>query len=206
MELNRREATAFPVMEHFYTVQGEGLNTGRAAYFVRLGGCDVGCTWCDVKESWEADKHPVMTIEDILQVIAEHPAKLVVITGGEPAMYPLDELTAALQKAGYETAIETSGSYPLTGSWNWVCVSPKKFKAPLPEVLSAADELKVIVYNDSDLTWAATFLPLVNSTCSLLVQPEYSRFDRMIPEIVSFVKRHPEWRISLQTHKIIQVP
>jgi organic radical activating enzyme len=201
-----QEGLRLPVMEHFYTIQGEGINTGRAAYFVRLGGCDVGCTWCDVKESWDASLHPLMSVGEIVSAASSQPARLVVITGGEPLMYNLDELTKQFKGAGFETAIETSGAYPLSGAWDWVCLSPKKFKGPLREVLLLANELKVIAFHTSDLEWADAFRTNVQPNCYLLLQPEYSRFDRIMPEIISFVKDHPQWRISLQTHKIIRVP
>ncbi len=195
-----------PVMEHFYTIQGEGINSGKAAYFIRLAGCDVGCVWCDVKESWSAEGYPLMKNEDICNLILQQGANMAVITGGEPLMYNLDELTALLHEKGITTCLETSGAYPLSGNWDWICVSPKKFKAPLPEVVNTADELKVVVYNKSDFDWAEKHAVSVNDKCNLLLQPEYSRFNEMIPAIIDYVKQHPKWRISLQTHKIINVP
>lgn len=195
-----------PVMESFYTIQGEGIHSGRAAYFIRLGGCDVGCVWCDVKESWPIDSHPKFTIENIVQEAKKHPARLAVITGGEPLMHNLDELTSELQNAGFETNIETSGAYPLSGQWNWICLSPKKFKKPLPEIYKAANELKVIVFNKSDFKWAEEQAAQVSANCSLLLQPEWSKQAAMTPLIIDYVKAHPKWRISLQTHKYMEIP
>jgi len=199
-------SAALPVMEHFYTLQGEGFHQGRAAYFIRLGGCDVGCSWCDVKESWNANAHPQIPIEDLVQVVKKNKAKLCVITGGEPLLYNLDELTKQLQQHGIETNIETSGSSGLSGSWNWICVSPKKFKAPLPDVLAKADELKIIVYNKSDFDWAEKHAAMVSKTCRLYLQPEWSKSAAMLPKIIDYIKAHPQWELSLQIHKFIDVP
>lgn len=198
--------SSLPVMEHFYTIQGEGFHQGRAAYFIRLGGCDVGCVWCDVKDSWDADRHPQQSIAALKQEVLKTPAKMVVITGGEPLLHNLDELTAELQKAGLETNIETSGSSPLSGSWNWVCLSPKKFKAPLPEVLPKADELKVIIYNKSDFAWGEQYAAQVSPNCKLYLQPEWSKAAQMTPLIVDYIKANPQWELSLQLHKYINVP
>ena len=206
MSVNTATITRLPVMEQFYTIQGEGYYQGNAAYFIRLGGCDVGCVWCDVKESWDADAHPMWEIEDLVIEAAQHPGRLVVITGGEPLMYNLDELTAQLQRAGFRTNIETSGAHPLTGRWDWICLSPKKFKAPLPEVVPFANELKVIVYNKSDFNWAETFALQVNSACKLYLQPEWSVSKKVTPLIIDYVKAHPQWEISLQTHKYLDIP
>jgi 7-carboxy-7-deazaguanine synthase len=199
-------ASGLPVMEHFYTIQGEGINTGKAAYFIRLAGCDVGCVWCDVKDSWRAENYPLMKIGEMIDVIKQHNSAMTVITGGEPMMYNLDELCTNLSEQNIYSCLETSGAYPLSGRWDWICVSPKKFKAPLPQVLLKANELKVIVYNTSDFKWAEEHEANVSSECKLLLQPEYSRFNEMIPLIVNYVKQHPQWQISLQTHKIINVP
>lgn len=199
-------AAALPVMEQFYTIQGEGFNTGRAAYFIRLGGCDVGCVWCDVKESWDADAHPRHAIADLVASASEYPGRNVVITGGEPLMHDCLPLTKALQEAGFKTWIETSGAHPLSGNWDWICVSPKKFKAPLPEVLAHADELKIIVFNDSDFKWAEEHAALVPSTTRLYLQPEWSRAARMTPALIDYVKAHPRWQVSLQTHKYLDIP
>lgn len=193
-------------MESFYTIQGEGFHQGRAAYFIRLGGCDVGCVWCDVKDSWDAGKHPLVKIDDLVAGVKSTPAKLVVITGGEPLMHDLDQLTIKLQAEGLETNIETSGSSPLSGSWNWICLSPKKFKAPLPEILPVVNELKVVVFNKSDFTWAEDFEARVSKNCKLYLQPEWSRAPGITEEIVDYIKANPQWELSLQVHKYINVP
>lgn len=203
METNNN---TLPVMEHFYTLQGEGFHQGRAAYFIRLGGCDVGCVWCDVKDSWDASKHPQYDIDTIVAAVEQSGTKLVVITGGEPLMHPLDDLTAALQSKGFETNIETSGSHPLSGKWNWICLSPKKFKAPLPEILPLANELKVVVFNKSDFEWAAYHAARVSPHCKLYLQPEWDKASIVTPMIVDFIKENPQWQLSLQVHKYINVP
>jgi 7-carboxy-7-deazaguanine synthase len=197
---------ALPVMEHFYTIQGEGYHQGRAAYFIRLGGCDVGCVWCDVKDSWDADKHLKMNIADLLLNVEQTPAKLVVITGGEPLMHNLDELTAALQLKGFETNIETSGAHPLSGSWNWVCLSPKKFKAPLPVIVPLASELKIVIFNKSDFEWAEQYATLVSPECKLYLQPEWDKASAVTPMIIEYILQNPKWELSLQIHKYIHVP
>lgn len=196
----------FPVMEQFYTIQGEGFHQGKAAYFIRLGGCDVGCVWCDVKESWDADLHPQKTVEDIIAEVRKFPAQIVVVTGGEPLMYDLTELTRALQQLNYKTHLETSGAYPISGSWDWICFSPKKFKAPLQMVADQANELKVIIYNASDFLWAEEKRKMVSTDCKLFLQPEWSRHDEMTNDIIAYVKAHPEWELSMQLHKFIHVP
>ncbi len=206
--------TRLPVMEHFYTLQGEGYHQGRAAYFVRLGGCDVGCVWCDVKDSWDAGKHPQFSIGQIVDMVEkgteENKQKntdvIVVITGGEPLMHQLDELTHALKQKGFQTNIETSGSSPLTGYWDWICFSPKKFKAPLPEVIEKASELKVVIFNKSDFAWAEKFAAQVPPGCKLYLQPEWDKANIVTPLIIDYIKHHPQWRISLQVHKYINVP
>lgn len=195
-----------PVMEAFYTLQGEGFHAGRAAYFIRLGGCDVGCVWCDVKDSWDASVHPRFTIEQIIDEAKQFKGRLAVITGGEPLMYNLDELTTALKEAGFQTNIETSGAHPMSGYWDWVCFSPKKFKEAHPSIFEQANELKVIVYNKSDFKFAEKYAKLVNKDCQLLLQPEWSKKDTMQPLIVDFIKENPQWRISLQTHKYLDIP
>jgi 7-carboxy-7-deazaguanine synthase len=197
---------SYPLMEHYFTIQGEGYNTGKACYFLRLGGCDVGCVWCDVKESWDAASHPVVSVEEMIGFVKTAKAARVVITGGEPLMYDLNELTKGLKEASMKTLLETSGAYPLTGSWDWICVSPKKFKAPLDDVLAKAHELKIIVYNKSDFDWAETYKSKVSSSCKLFLQPEYSVLNKILPQIIDYVKLHPEWTISLQTHKVMQIP
>lgn len=193
-------------MEHFYTIQGEGYHQGRAAYFIRLGGCDVGCVWCDVKDSWPMDTHPRMTVEELVSAVTATPARLVVITGGEPLMHNLDALTEALQAAGLETNIETSGAHPLSGHWNWICLSPKKFKAPLPEILPRANELKVVIYHPSDFAWAEQYAAQTAAGCRLYLQPEWDRAATVTPLIVDYIKQHPQWELSVQVHKYIQVP
>lgn len=195
-----------PVMEAFYTLQGEGFHAGRAAYFIRLGGCDVGCVWCDVKESWDAEIHPKISISQIVADASQHNGRLAVITGGEPLMYNLDELTAALKEAGFQTNIETSGAHPMSGYWDWVCFSPKKFKEAHPSIFDQANELKVIVYNKTDFKFAEKYAKLVNKDCQLLLQPEWSKKDTMQPLIVEYIKQNPQWRISLQTHKYLDIP
>jgi organic radical activating enzyme len=197
---------ALPLMEDFYTIQGEGFYQGCAAYFIRLGGCDVGCVWCDVKESWDASAHPVVSVNDMTMRAKNSGANIVVITGGEPALYDLTELTSALKAEGLRTHIETSGAYPLTGTWDWVCFSPKKFKAPHPSILSQSHELKVIVYTKKDFSWAEEFAGKVNTSCKLFLQPEWSREKEMLPLIIEYCKANPQWRISLQVHKYMNIP
>ena len=198
--------TKLPVMEHFYTLQGEGVFQGKAAYFIRLGGCDVGCVWCDVKDSWDSGKHPLWLIDDLVAEVKATPTEIVVITGGEPLMHDLAALTAALKKAGVRTHMETSGSSPLSGTWDWITLSPKKFKAPLPEVLPHASELKVVVYNKSDFAWAEQWAAQVSPQCKLFLQPEWSRADAVTPMLIDYIKAHPKWQLSLQIHKYINVP
>lgn len=193
-------------MEAFYTLQGEGFHQGRAAYFIRLGGCDVGCVWCDVKESWDASKHPQQSIETIVSTAAQFPGRLAVITGGEPLMHQLNDLTDALHNAGFETNIETSGSSPLSGDWDWICLSPKKFKAPLPTIVPLANELKVVIFNKHDFEWAETYAAQVNSNCKLYLQPEWDKAAIVTPLIIEYIKAHPQWELSLQVHKYINVP
>lgn len=200
------DGSLLPLMEEFYTIQGEGYHTGKAAYFIRLGGCDVGCHWCDVKESWDATLHPLTTVETIVQNAQLYPAKTVVITGGEPLIYNLDLLTSRLKDEGIQTFIETSGAYPLSGKWDWICLSPKKFKAPRPEVLAVAGELKVIVFNKSDFLWAEEHAQMVGENCKLYLQPEWSKAHEITPSIIEYVKDNPKWNISLQTHKYLNIP
>ena len=195
-----------PVMEHFYTIQGEGYYQGHAAYFVRLGGCDVGCVWCDVKESWDLLAHPQLSVKEISSLVRESGTPVAVITGGEPAMHNLTELTSEIQSNGIRTHIETSGVYPLTGKWNWVCFSPKKFKTPHPSVFQQADELKIIVYNKSDFSWAEEFEKQVRQDCRLYLQPEWSKEKDMLPLIIEYVKANPQWEVSLQIHKYMNIP
>ena len=197
---------SYPVMEHFYTVQGEGVHSGEAAYFVRLGGCDVGCVWCDVKESWPMDRHPKLSIPQLLNEINKTPAKQVVVTGGEPSIYPLSPLCDALHQHNLSCWIETSGTGAFSGYWDWVCVSPKKFKLPNTAWLQKADELKLVVFHPSDLTWVEQFLPLLKPDCRLIVQPEWDKREQIMPLLVNFVMENPHWSISLQTHKYLGIP
>ncbi len=193
-------------MEHFYTIQGEGIHSGSAAYFIRLAGCDVGCHWCDVKESWEINGHPIIEIETLVTQAKKSKAPIAVITGGEPAMHNLDAITKAIKKTGLATHIETSGAYPIIGKFDWICVSPKKRKPPLKESLAKADELKVVIYNKDDFSWAEKNAAMVSKKCKLLLQPEWSKADKIMPLIVNYVKAHPKWQVSLQSHKYMQIP
>jgi len=195
-----------PVMEYFYTIQGEGSYSGRAAFFIRLAGCDVGCVWCDVKESWDMNQHPLQTIDFLVDEVVTSGTNFVVITGGEPAMYDLTTLVNRLKEQHIEVAIETSGTYPLLGAIDWYCFSPKKFKAPVDEAYSKASELKIIINHSSDFTWAEEHAIKVSSNCKLYLQPEWSKQERFLPEIIAYVKNHPKWRISLQTHKFMNIP
>lgn len=206
VEVPDKLQTVLPLMEDFYTIQGEGFYQGQAAYFIRLGGCDVGCVWCDVKESWDASDHPLVSVNEIVAKVKNSGSPVAVVTGGEPLMYDLTILTASLQQAGIRTHIETSGVYPISGSWDWVCFSPKKFKAPDPSVPRFANELKVIVYNSSDFDWAEKFASAVSERCELFLQPEWSREKEMIPHIIDYIKANPRWKISLQIHKYMDIP
>ena len=198
---------SLPVMEDFYTIQGEGFHQGKAAYFVRLAGCDVGCVWCDVKESWDVNQHPYIQIEEIINKIkAASTTNIVVITGGEPLMHNLQKITTDLHDAGYKTHIETSGAHPLSGDWDWICLSPKKFKSPLDEILPLANELKIVIFNTSDFEWAENYASKMNPNCKLYLQPEWDKSAIVTPLIVEYVKNNPKWQISLQLHKYIHVP
>ena len=194
-----------PLMEAFYTIQGEGFHKGTAAYFVRIGGCDVGCHWCDVKESWNADLHPPTNVEAIVKDAANY-SNTIVVTGGEPLMWNMKPLTDLLKTKNLQTHIETSGAYNLTGTWDWICLSPKKLKLPTKEIYKKADELKVIVYNKSDFKFAEEQAVKVNKDCILYLQPEWSRRDKVIPLIVDYVMENPKWKVSLQTHKYLNIP
>lgn len=207
------QQATLPVMEAFYTLQGEGSHQGKAAYFIRLGGCDVGCVWCDVKESWDAAAHPQKSIEHILheakkEIAAPNGTKdiIAVVTGGEPLMHDLTALTAALKKDGFRTHIETSGSNVMSGNWDWICISPKKFKAPFPENMLLANELKIIVYNKSDFAWAEKYAQQVSRHCKLYLQPEWSKASIVTPLIIDYIKAHPQWQLSLQVHKYLDIP
>jgi 7-carboxy-7-deazaguanine synthase len=205
-ERNFNPSIELPVMEQFYTIQGEGNHSGRPAYFIRLAGCDVGCVWCDVKESWEAGIHPIVSIEQLVQEAIASSCGFVVITGGEPAMYELSALTKALKDEQIEIAMETSGTYPLSGSIDWYCFSPKKFKTPIDEAYTLANELKVVIAHPSDFSWAEEHASRVNKECILYLQPEWSKQERFLPMAIDFVKENPKWKISLQTHKYMNIP
>ncbi|TVQ08745.1 MAG: 7-carboxy-7-deazaguanine synthase QueE [Bacteroidetes bacterium] len=193
-------------MEMFYSIQGEGYNTGKAAFFIRIGGCDVGCHWCDVKESWDASIHPLTPAEEILENILKYPAQSVVITGGEPLMYNLDYLCGILKEKNISIFLETSGTYPLSGTFDWICVSPKSQMNPRRDMLQLADELKVIVYEPGDFDWAGENLPYVKQKCMLYLQPEWSRYQKMLPHIVDYILNNPRWMFSLQSHKFMNIP
>ena len=194
-----------PLMEEFYTIQGEGFHKGTAAYFIRIGGCDVGCHWCDVKESWNADLHPPTSTSQIINNAVKY-RDTVVVTGGEPLTWNMNLLTQGLKAKGAKVHIETSGAYELTGEWDWICLSPKKLKLPTTEVYAKANELKVIIYNKSDFDFAEKQASKVNSDCVLYLQPEWSRKDKVIPLIVEYVMQNPKWKVSLQTHKYLNIP
>ncbi|WP_339925884.1 7-carboxy-7-deazaguanine synthase QueE [uncultured Cyclobacterium sp.] len=209
MEENKKallSGESLPLMEAFYTIQGEGMFSGQPAYFIRLGGCDVGCVWCDVKDSWEAERWPIVPIQQMVAEAESFPARLVVITGGEPLMHNLGPLTSLLKEKGFQINMETSGAHPFSGKIDWTCLSPKKFKQPVPEVYARADELKVVVFNKSDFDFALKHALLVNEKCHLLLQPEWSKAEIMTPLIIDFVKENPAWRVSLQTHKYMEIP
>jgi len=200
------KVTELPLMETFYSIQGEGYHQGKAAYFIRLAGCDVGCTWCDVKESWVTSPYPIIKSNELAEKAARYGSGITIVTGGEPLMYDLNDLTFYLSERGVSSHLETSGTHPLTGNWNWICFSPKKFKAPLPEFFNMADELKIIIVNNSDFEWAKGFADKVRPDCKKYVQPEWSRSNKVLPKIVDFVKQNPEWEVSLQIHKYLNVP
>jgi 7-carboxy-7-deazaguanine synthase len=195
-----------PLVEEFYTIQGEGYHTGKAAYFIRVGGCDVGCSWCDTKFSWDPSLHPVVPAEQIVDHVLGHPAAAVVVTGGEPLMVPMDYLTGMLKEKGIETFLETSGSYPLSGTWDWICLSPKMNAPPLDAIFPLADELKVIIFEEADLEWAVENSKKVGEQCKLYLQPEWSRREQVLPLIIAFSKKSPRWMISLQSHKYMHIP
>jgi 7-carboxy-7-deazaguanine synthase len=197
---------SLPLMEAFYTIQGEGYHQGKAAYFIRLGGCDVGCVWCDVKESWNATDHPLQSVSEIIQEAEKFPGRIAVVTGGEPLMHNCALLTFQLHAAGFQTHIETSGAYPLSGEWDWICLSPKKFKAPLQAPVEQADELKVVIFNSSDFRWAESYAEKVKPGCRLFLQPEWSKREQVIPMISEYIMANPKWEFSLQLHKYINLP
>jgi len=195
-----------PLLEDFYTLQGEGKHTGKAAYFIRVGGCDIGCKWCDTKFSWNPNLHTLTNMDEIIEKAQNYPAKTIVVTGGEPTTYNLEYLTSNLISKGVKTHLETSGVYKLTGHWDWVCLSPKQHNKPLPEFYKIADELKVIIENENDLQWAVESANLVNEKCELFLQPEWSNFEKIINKVVEFVKNNPQWKISIQAHKFMHIP
>ena len=197
---------SLPLMEAFYTIQGEGEHQGKAAYFIRLGGCDVGCVWCDVKESWDASAHAITSISDIIHRAEKFPGRIAVVTGGEPLMHDCVTLTRELHKAGFRTHIETSGAYPLSGDWDWICLSPKKFKAPLQGPIEQADELKVVIFHPSDFSWAEWYAEKVKPGCRLFLQPEWSKKETVTPLISAYIMANPKWEFSLQLHKYIHLP
>ena len=202
---NSNSITELPIMETFYTVQGEGFYSGRAAFFIRVAGCDVGCVWCDVKDSWDANQHAILQVSDLVNQVKESGTNFVVITGGEPAMYDLNYLTSELHKLVVEIAVETSGAYELKGEYDWVCLSPKKFKKPVDSVISRAHELKIVVFNKSDIEWAESHAEQVPSSCKLYLQPEWEKKEVMSELILSYITKNPQWRISVQTHKYLGV-
>jgi organic radical activating enzyme len=206
MSVNHQDVKVLPIVEEFYTIQGEGYYSGHPAYFIRIGGCDVGCPWCDTKISWDASKHTSKSVDEIVKNAADCPAPFVVITGGEPLMYNLDYLCTGLKDAGMETSLETSGAYPLSGAWDWICLSPKINKPPVSDIFNQADELKMVISDEKDLDWAFENAVMVNPSCKLYLQPEWSVFRSVLPKIVEFVKINPHWNISLQMHKFMRIP
>ena len=205
-EIFLREGKLLPLMEEFYTLQGEGFHTGQAAYFIRIGGCDVGCHWCDIKESWDASKYPPVPVDLIIEHAASFPAKAIVVTGGEPLLYNLDYLCQGLKLKGIRTFLETSGSAPVSGIWDWICLSPKKDIPPLIDIFSLANELKVIIEDPDDLIWAEENALKVKNDCNICLQPEWSASGQIIPVIVKYIKDNPRWKISLQSHKYMKIP
>ena len=200
------EGLMLPLMEAFYTIQGEGYHSGKSAFFLRIGGCDVGCHWCDVKESWNADLHPPTEIHKMIDQILAYPSKTVVVTGGEPLMWNMQPLTDSLHSKGMSVHIETSGAYPLSGDFDWICLSPKKNNPPKEAIIPKANELKVIIHNRNDFKWAEQFAGQCSSDCKLYFQPEWSKAKEMMPEIVNYVMNNPQWNISLQSHKYMNIP
>ena len=206
MSLELENGIILPLMEEFYSIQGEGYYTGNSAYFLRIGGCDVGCHWCDVKESWDAKLHPPTKVSDMILNILNFPTETIVVTGGEPLMWNMNFLTKSLKEKGLRTHLETSGSYKLSGDWDWICLSPKKFQKSLSAINPMADELKIIVQNKSDFKWAEDQRTRVSDRCKLYLQPEWSNKEEMIPLIIDYVMQNPQWQISLQTHKYLHIP
>lgn len=200
-----KQGKMLPIMEHFYTLQGEGAHTGMASYFIRIGGCDVGCHWCDVKESWDPNKHPVTSVDEIVDIASSY-SKNIILTGGEPFMWNLDYITAKLKEKGCKIHIETSGSHSPSGQIDWICLSPKKTSLPKEEVIKKANELKCIIFNQHDFKFAESFAERVSEDCVLYLQPEWSKREIMMPKIVDYILKNPKWKISLQTHKYLQIP
>lgn len=200
------ETLQIPIMESFSTLQGEGFHTGKASWFIRTGGCDVGCHWCDVKESWDANAHPSKTVKEIVDDVKTANAEIVIITGGEPLMYDMDILTSAIRDSDKKVHVETSGTHKLTGSWDWICFSPKKFKSPLPEFYQESHELKVVIYHPSDIEWAEEHARKMHPNARLYMQPEWSRKEKVLPIIIDYIRNNPHWRLSLQTHKYLDIP
>jgi organic radical activating enzyme len=205
-QINESNGLQLPLVEEFFSIQGEGWNTGKAAYFIRLGGCDVGCSWCDSRFAWDPNLHPLVETDEIIDRVIGSGSDSVVVTGGEPLMWNLDYLCSGLKRYRICTFIETSGAYPLSGKWNWICLSPKKNMPPSEKICRIADELKVIIESRDDFDWAEKHRKLVSRKCRLFLQPEWSRFDAIIPEIVDYVRKNPAWRISLQSHKYMHIP
>jgi 7-carboxy-7-deazaguanine synthase len=205
-QYGKSDGTTLPLVEEFFTIQGEGFHSGKAAWFIRLGGCDVGCNWCDSRFSWDPDLHPTEETDTIIEHALLSGTKSVVVTGGEPLMWNLDYLCSGLKQKKISTFLETSGAYPLSGEWDWICLSPKKNNPPAEDICSLADELKVIIENKTDFEWAEKYREMAGKRCQLFLQPEWSRFQVIIPEIVGYVKKNPEWRISLQIHKYMHIP
>jgi 7-carboxy-7-deazaguanine synthase len=201
-----QDGTMLPLVEEFFTIQGEGYHTGEAAWFIRLGGCDVGCNWCDSRFSWDSELHPLVAVDKIIDHAINSGTKSVVVTGGEPLMWNLDLLCAGLKQNNVCTSIETSGAYPLSGKWDWICLSPKRNMPPVDDICSEADELKVIIEHSDDFEWAEIYRKKVEKRCRLFLQPEWSKFESIIPEIIAYVKNNPYWRISIQAHKYMHIP
>jgi 7-carboxy-7-deazaguanine synthase len=202
----QKKTSLLPLVEEFFSLQGEGYHTGKAAYFIRIGGCDVGCSWCDSRFSWNPKLHPMVSADEIIERVVESGTDSVVVTGGEPLMWNLDYLCSGLKINKIKTFIETSGAYKLSGEWDWICLSPKKNMPPVDEICSVADELKVIIQDSGDFIWAEKYRKMVNEDCRLFLQPEWSRFEKITPEIVLYIKKNPFWRISLQSHKYMHIP
>ncbi len=206
MQVTEKYRDALPLMEHFYTIQGEGFHQGKASYFIRFGGCDLGCSWCDVKESWDAGNYPLIPVTEIVNEVVKSGAKMCVVTGGEPMIHDLSLLTQMLHQHHVTVNVETSGAYPISGEWDWICVSPKRFKLPLPESLKVASELKVVINHANDFRFAEQFVAHLKDNCKLFLQPEWSREKVVLPLMIDYVKQHQQWEISLQIHKYMNIP